>query len=178
MRLAFSTSPTCSSIMTAERNIAIGFTIGGLSSAYLGAEPWVGSNTATSSPMLPDAANPNPPIRPANASEITSPKRFEATTTPYSSGFFVSHIVWASMFVDHNEIPGYSFATDLASSSIIPEVSRSTLGFSQMVTDLYPYFFAQSNAALQILRAAARVTIRTEIARSAPETDAKGLNLE
>ena len=40
------------------------------------------------------------------------------------------------MLVDHSAIPGYSFATSLASSSIMPEVSRSTFGFSQMVTDL------------------------------------------
>ena len=30
----------------------------------------------------------------------------------------------------------YSLCTSLATSSIIPEVSRRTLGFSQMVTDL------------------------------------------
>ena len=82
IRFALSISPTCSSIMTADRSIAMGFTIGGFNSAYLGADPCVGSNTATSSPILPDAANPSPPTRPANASEITSPNRFEATTTP------------------------------------------------------------------------------------------------
>src|SRR5579872_2402794 len=82
------------------------------------------------------------------------------------------------MFVDQSAIPGYSFATDLASSSIMPEVSRRTFGFSQIVTDLYPYFFAHLNAASQILRAAARVMMRTEIARSAPGTLANGLNLE
>ena len=81
-RLAFSISPTCSSIITAERNMAIGFTMGGLSSAYFGAEPCVGSNTATSSPMLPEAAKPRPPTSPAKASEMTSPNRFEATITP------------------------------------------------------------------------------------------------
>src|ERR1051326_7254221 len=151
--------------------MAIGLTIAGANSAYLGADPCVGSNTATSSPILPEAANPSPPISPAKASEITSPNKFEATTTPYSSGFFVSHIVCASMLVDHNAIPGYSVATALASSSIIPEVSRNTFGFSQIVTDLYPYLFAHSNAALQILRAALRVITRTEIAKSAPATE-------
>ena len=45
-------------------------------------------------------------------------------------------MVCASILVDHSAIPGYSFATFFASSSIMPEVSRSTLGFSQIVTDL------------------------------------------
>src|SRR5579872_5776705 len=80
------------------------------------------------------------------------------------------------MFVDHSAIDGYSFATAFASSSIMPDVSRNTFGFSQIVTDLYPYLFAHSNAALQLLRAALRVMTRTEIARSGPATDAKGLN--
>src|SRR5579864_3726744 len=86
-------------------------------------------------------------------------------------------MVCASMLVDHSAIPGYSFATARASSSISPEVSRSTFGFSQMVTDLYPYFLAHSNAALQILRAAGRVMMRTEMARSNPGVAANGLNL-
>jgi len=60
--------------------------MGGFSSAYLGADPCVGSKTATSSPMLPEAANPSPPTSPAKASERMSPNRFEATMTLYSSG--------------------------------------------------------------------------------------------
>src|ERR1019366_2524163 len=87
-------------------------------------------------------------------------------------------MVCASMLVDHSAIPGYSFATALASSSIIPEVSRSTFGFSQIVTDLYLCSLAHSNAAWQILRAAGRVMMRTERARSGPGVAANGLNLE
>ncbi len=68
--------------MAAERIIAIGLTIGGSSSAYFGAEPCVGSKTATSSPMLPEAAKPSPPTSPAKASLITSPNRLLATITP------------------------------------------------------------------------------------------------
>jgi hypothetical protein len=60
----------------------------------------------------------------------------------------------------------------------MPEVSRSTLSFSQMVTDLYPYFLAHSNAARQILRAAPRLMMHTEIASSGPGTAVNGLNLE
>ena len=74
-----SVSPTWSSSIAAERIMAIGFTIGGSSFSYLGAEPWVGSNTATSSPMLPEQAKPRPPTRPANASETMSPNRLLAT---------------------------------------------------------------------------------------------------
>src|SRR5947199_8759458 len=37
----------------------MGFTIGGFNSAYLGAEPCVGSNTATSSPIFPESASGN-----------------------------------------------------------------------------------------------------------------------
>src|ERR1700690_2532625 len=85
-------------------------------------------------------------------------------------------MVCASMLVDDSEISGYSFATALASSSIIPEVSRSTFGFSQIVTDWYLYFLAQSNAAWQILRAAGRVMMRTERARSGPGVPTNGLN--
>src|ERR1700687_4682354 len=85
-------------------------------------------------------------------------------------------MVCASMLVDANTIPGYCCATALASSSIIPEVSRSTFGFSQTVTDLYLYCLAQSNAAWQILRAAGRVIMRTERARSDPGISTNGLN--
>src|ERR1700745_1111076 len=85
-------------------------------------------------------------------------------------------MVCACMLVDDNTIPGESFATALASSSIIPEVSRRTLGFSQIVTDLYLYCLAQSNAAGQILRAAGRVIMRTERARSGPGIPTNGLN--
>ena len=61
---ALAVSPTWSSIMTAERIIAIGFTIEGSSFSYFGAEPWVGSKTATSSPMFAEHAKPSPPTRP------------------------------------------------------------------------------------------------------------------
>ena len=46
-----------------------------------------------------------------------------------------------------------------------------------MVTDLYPYFLAQSKAAWQILRAAERVMMRTEIARSGPGNSGKRFEL-
>ena len=78
-------------------------------------------------------AKPSPPTNPAKPSEIISPNIFSATITPYVSGFFVSHIICASMFVSHKEIPGYSFAISFASLNIIPEVSLSTFGFSQSV---------------------------------------------
>jgi len=86
--------------------MAIGFTIDGLRSAYFGAEPWVGSKTATSSPILALQAKPNPPTNPANPSLIISPNIFSATNTPYVSGFFVNHIICASIFVSHNSISG------------------------------------------------------------------------
>jgi hypothetical protein len=68
--------------MAPLRIMAIGFTMGGSSSAYFGADPCVGSNTATSSPMFPEQANPSPPTSPANASEMMSPNMFPATSTP------------------------------------------------------------------------------------------------
>src|SRR5258708_35991769 len=97
--------------MAAERIIAIGFTMGGVNSAYFGADPCVGSNTATSSPMLPEAANPGPPTTPANASERMSPNRFKAPTTLYSSEFFCTHIIYASLYVDHSALPRELSAT-------------------------------------------------------------------
>jgi hypothetical protein len=92
--------------MAAVRIMAMGLTMGGSSFSYFGAEPCVGSNTATSSPTLPEHANPRPPTRPAKASDAMSPNMLPATITPYSSGFFVSHIICASMFVDHSWMSG------------------------------------------------------------------------
>src|SRR3712207_7699992 len=37
--------------------------------AYLGAEPWTGSKTAISSPMLAPGATPSPPVSPAQRSD-------------------------------------------------------------------------------------------------------------
>src|SRR6185369_7135043 len=87
-------------------------------------------------------------------------------------------MVCASMFVDHNAMPGYCLLTSFATSSIIPEVSRRTFGFSQIVTDLYPNFFAYSKAAVQMRRAFLRVMMRTLTASSSPGTLANGLNFE
>ena len=120
--------------MAADRIIAIGFTMGGSSSAYFGAEPWVGSKTETSSPMFPEAAKPSPPINPAKASERMSPNRFEATMTLYSSGFLFSHINCASMFVDQSAMPGYSLAMRLPVSRNMPSVARTTLALWMTVT--------------------------------------------
>jgi len=82
-RIAFarSISPTWSSSIAAVRIIAIGFTIDGSRSAYLGADPCVGSNTATSSPMFAEQAKPRPPTRPAKASDTMSPNMLPATIT-------------------------------------------------------------------------------------------------
>ena len=71
-----------SSIMHAERIIAIGFTIGGSSFSYFGAEPCVGSKTATSFPMFALQANPRPPTRPAKPSDTMSPNMLPETITP------------------------------------------------------------------------------------------------
>ena len=56
-----------SSIMQAARIIAIGLTIGGSSFSYFGAEPCVGSKTATSSPMLALAREAQPADQPGEA---------------------------------------------------------------------------------------------------------------
>jgi len=58
------------SIIQADSTMAIGFTMDIAYSAYLGADPWVGSNTATSSPIFALHANPSPPINPANPSAV------------------------------------------------------------------------------------------------------------
>src|SRR5438445_12019104 len=50
----------------------------------------------------------------------------------------------------------------------MPEVSRTTLGFSQIVTPLNPRFLAYSNAAVMMRLAAGRVMIRRLTARSEP----------
>ena len=49
---------------------------------YLGAEPWLGSNTATLSPMLPLQAKPRPPTSWAHRSLTMSPNMLLATSTP------------------------------------------------------------------------------------------------
>ena len=51
--------------------VAIGFTL--FCPAYLGAEPWVGSNTASFVPMLPEQPKPSPPTIWAQRSEMMSP---------------------------------------------------------------------------------------------------------
>ena len=58
----------------------------------------------------------------------------------------------------------------------MPEVSRTTFGFSQIVTPLKPRFLAYSKAALTMRRAAFRVMMRTLTARSGPGTLVKALN--
>src|ERR1035437_8239650 len=105
-------------------------------------------------------ANPKPPMRPAKASEAISPNILLATITPYYSGFLVSHIIRASILVFRSLIPENKFFwISFASLHINPDVSLITLGFSQTVTDLYPYFFACSNAAISILVVAFLVNI-------------------
>ncbi len=64
----------------------------------------------------------------------------------------------------------------LATSSIMPDVSRRTFGFSQIVTEGYPCSFAYSNAARTIRWQAPRVNSRTERAMSCFGTDSKALN--
>src|SRR6266403_6136082 len=81
------------------------------------------------------------------------------------------------MFVDQSAMPGNLLATSLATSSIMPEVSRTTLGFSQMVTPLKPRFFAYSKAAVTMRVAALRVMMRQLTASAGPGTLANALNL-
>src|SRR6185503_19591058 len=70
-RLAASVSSRWRSISIPESIIAIGFTL--FWPAYFGADPWVGSKIATSSPKLAPGAIPSPPIIPAARSETMSP---------------------------------------------------------------------------------------------------------
>ena len=67
----FSVSPSQSSIILAVRIVAIGFTL--YWPAYFGADPCVGSNTASFSPMLPEQPKPRPPTICAHRSEMMSP---------------------------------------------------------------------------------------------------------
>src|SRR6266540_1651501 len=64
-------SSRCRSISIPESSWAIGLTL--FWPAYFGAEPCVGSKTATSSPWFAPGARPSPPIIPAQRSERTSP---------------------------------------------------------------------------------------------------------
>src|SRR5262245_10416042 len=72
-------SPRYSSISLPERIRAVGLTL--LSPLYLGALPWVASNTAPPSPILAPGATPRPPTRPAHRSLTMSPYRLESTST-------------------------------------------------------------------------------------------------
>src|SRR5260370_37770129 len=59
----------------------------------------------------------------------------------------------------------------------MPDVSRTTFGFSQIVTPLNPRFFAYSKAAVTMRWAALRVMMRQLTAISGPGTLADALNL-
>ena len=72
--------------------------------AYLGAEPWTGSNTDASVPMLAPGATPRPPTRPAHRSLTMSPYRFGRTITSYSSGFWTSCMHMLSTIRSSNSI--------------------------------------------------------------------------
>ena len=50
--------------------------------AMSGADPWIGSNIESESPMSAPAATPSPPARPARRSLTISPNMFGATMTP------------------------------------------------------------------------------------------------
>ena len=66
--------------------------------AYLGAEPWIGSNRLTwPGWMLPDAAMPRPPWIIAARSVRMSPNMLLVTTVSNHSGFFTHHMHAASM---------------------------------------------------------------------------------
>ena len=61
--------------------------------AYLGAEPWMGSNMETwPGWMFPDAAIPMPPCSIAPRSVMMSPNMFVVTTTSNHSGFLIIHM--------------------------------------------------------------------------------------
>src|SRR5207244_1989521 len=79
-RSAASRSEMCFSMRTPASMSAIGFTL--FWPAYLGAEPWMASKTATPfSPMFAPGATPSPPARPATRSLTMSPYRFGSTST-------------------------------------------------------------------------------------------------
>ena len=79
-RVPFSVSPSQSSIILAARMVAMGFTL--YWPAYFGALPWLGSKTASFSPMLPEQPKPRPPTIWAARSLTMSPNRLVATMTP------------------------------------------------------------------------------------------------
>src|ERR1035438_2853581 len=76
-------SPSQSSIILTARIVAMGLTL--YCPAYFGAEPCVGSNTASLAPMLPEQPKPRPPTIWAQRSEIMSPYRSEEHTTEIQS---------------------------------------------------------------------------------------------
>ena len=66
--------------------------------AYLGAEPWMGSNRLTRPGCrLPLAAIPSPPWIMAARSVRMSPNMLLVTTVSNHSGFLTHHMVAASM---------------------------------------------------------------------------------
>ena len=54
--------------------------------AMSGAEPWIGSKYACSSPMLPDGQRPMPPTVPPPRSLRMSPRKFSITSTSKCCG--------------------------------------------------------------------------------------------
>src|SRR2546426_5696377 len=82
--VATSSHPSSSNIMAPDRITLPGFTLS--CPAYLGAVPWVASNTAKPSPTLPPGASPSPPTWAAAASDSRSPFKLGAAITAYSSG--------------------------------------------------------------------------------------------
>src|ERR687888_183192 len=106
---------------TPERSWAIGLTL--FRPAYFGAEPCVGSNTATCSPKFAPGAMPRPPIMPAQRSETMSPYRFGSTSTSYSSGRWTSCMHMLSTIRSSNVISTFSAATSRATRRNSPSVN-------------------------------------------------------
>ena len=136
--------PKCASIFAALSSRPLG--LARSCPAMSGAEPWIASNMAKSSPMFADGASPTEPLISAAMSDRMSPYRLGVTITSKRSGALASRPIPMSTIIESDLISGYSAATSSKTRRKSPSVSFMMLSFVKHVTLRRPRRFAYSKA--------------------------------
>src|SRR5262245_48498738 len=134
--------------------------------AMSGAEPCWACASACASPALSEAASPRLPLISAARSERMSPNILVVTITSKAAAARTSSAAIASMIRSSYSTPGKRDATARTDSRKSPSDTRSTLALCTAVTFLRRCS-ASAKAVCAIRVEPARVTLRTESARSA-----------
>ena len=136
--------PRCTSIMIAPPSKPDGLAMP--CPEMSGAEPWMASNMAKSSPMLDEPPNPTDPATSAAMSEMMSPYRLSVTITSKRSGRAATRALPMSMILWSASMSGYSFATSSNTWWKRPSACFMMLSLVMHVTFLRPYCLAYSKA--------------------------------